>query len=443
MSVSVVSKSYTIDEVKAFINDNIRNSLMPDEQSDINQQLQREREVGFEAVLTGNKNEKLLFPEDDTLLYLYRGQNREYKPCRPTLYRDSSQSDIDIFLWRMRLVVFEELLNTYPIVDKFFKRLNFRIDYEGLAQHYGLRTSVLDLTSNLDVALFFATCWYDSENDCYKPMDDGRVHEGILYIIDPRYSNANHPSILKEYMSGDVSPIGLQPFLRPARQKGYALHLGPNSSLMASYYKIRFTCDESQAYYRKFNDGRDLWLTDILSTKVESIKAITSFSYQVFNQAYVKYHPKGYSRTALKSELRSIGVTLAKSCPSVTFSQEEITRAIIDWNQSVACQFCDSIGRRPWFEPKEDVSSGKKLQRRSWYYYRTTEMLATEAVLRLVQNPDHPKHSEWVDYESLSDIKKKLHTKSNPSWRKIPARMINVYSSRYLIFQDYIIPFEN
>lgn len=86
----------------------------------------------------------------------FRGQNQEHIPCYPSLYRETPRplTDSEIFTWKMRFMLFCDMLDTYPIVDKFFKRHNFKIDYEGLAQHYGLLTSVLDLTSNIDIALF-------------------------------------------------------------------------------------------------------------------------------------------------------------------------------------------------------------------------------------------------------------------------------------------------
>lgn len=58
----------------------------------------------------------------------------------------------------------------------FFKRHQFVVNEEGLAQHYGLRTEILDLTSNLDVAIFFAICKYNSKTDIYDYFrEDGKA----------------------------------------------------------------------------------------------------------------------------------------------------------------------------------------------------------------------------------------------------------------------------
>ena len=186
-----MTRLFTISEIKHLVKESTRERLLFYEQSDINQQIALDHELGFEAILTGNGDEKILLPEDGTVIYLFRGQNQEHMPCYPSLYRETPRplTISEIFTWRMKLTLFRDMLDTYPIVDKFFKRHNFKVDYEGLAQHYGLLTPVLDLTSNIDIALFFATCWYDPEEDCYKPFDDGKEHEGILYLFCPLRAN--------------------------------------------------------------------------------------------------------------------------------------------------------------------------------------------------------------------------------------------------------------
>ena len=118
--------------------------------------------------------------------FLYRGQDKEYDSvkCLPTLYR-GNPTDEEIFLERMRFIEFKKLLNSHPIVSGFYMRHGFNIDYEGLAQHYGLKTEVLDFTDDLDTALFFAMCPYDASSDTYRFYNDGAIHNAILYLIRP------------------------------------------------------------------------------------------------------------------------------------------------------------------------------------------------------------------------------------------------------------------
>ena len=49
--------------------------------------------------------------------------------------------------------------------------------YDLLAQHYGLETGWLDITSDFNVALFFATCWYDCSENRWKPLCEEQIRQ--------------------------------------------------------------------------------------------------------------------------------------------------------------------------------------------------------------------------------------------------------------------------
>lgn len=108
--------------------------------------------------------------------FLFRGQSEFYSPCRPNLFRDKKKNaerqfvddiiqmnELEILLRQHPLVKLFE--NGFYLVNEFFR---FKIDYAGLAQHYYNRTPLLDLTSDMEVAKFFAVTWFDMENDCYR-----------------------------------------------------------------------------------------------------------------------------------------------------------------------------------------------------------------------------------------------------------------------------------
>ena len=58
------------------------------EKTPANSKLFKDRCGGtFEAVVTGNGQEKCLIPQVGSLHFLYRGQNQEFVPCVPSLYR--------------------------------------------------------------------------------------------------------------------------------------------------------------------------------------------------------------------------------------------------------------------------------------------------------------------------------------------------------------------
>lgn len=430
-----------ISEIRTLIKESTRNRLLPCEKSDINQQIVRDHEIGFEAVMTGNGNEKILIPEDGNVVYLFRGQNQEYIPCFPSLFRVSPRplSIAEIFAWRMRLMVFKSMLDSHPLVSSFFKRHNFRLDYEGLAQHYGLSTSVLDLTSNLDIALFFAMCWYDRDNDCYHAFDDGLVHEGILYVFCPILANEPTPCRIKEYMSTNITPIGLQPFLRPAKQKGYALHIREGKSTKCWAYRFKFTNEDSLSIFNQFHQGRDLWIDDILAIKTKQIKAINHFSFSVFNEAFSRYRPAGYSKTRLKRELIKEGFGLSKDMEMVFFTNKECAEFINKWNSEDGENFCAVIGRKPWYETEDNCKEKftTKVTRKG--DFRTLKMIAETEMIRFLGHPFAPEGAEWVNYMKTPNETHRPFSKEEQQWTHVPAHMENLFSKRYLTPEDWLI----
>lgn len=57
--------------------------------------------------------------------------------------------------------------------------------YDAIAQHYGFNTNLLNITSDLNVALFFACCRY--ENNKWRPLTEKECKNNkysVLYIAD-------------------------------------------------------------------------------------------------------------------------------------------------------------------------------------------------------------------------------------------------------------------
>lgn len=336
----------------------------------------------------------------------------------------------------MRFVLFREMLDTYPIVDKFFKRHNFKVDYEGLAQHYGLLTSVLDLTSNIDIALFFATCWYDKNEDCYKPFSDGKEHEGILYVFCPLISNERNPLSVEDFLKENITPIGLQPFLRPARQKGYSLYIPKGKSIKCWAYKFRFSNEDSLAYFNLFKEGKELWIHDILAEKTKTIINTTEFSYKLFARTYEEFRPKNFSRTQLKKELALKGILLTKYSKTTYFSEDEKEDVIQKWNSGEGKQFSDTIGRRPWYEK---IEGKEQYDIKNEHPYRSLEMLAYLLLLRIIASPEGPDGAEWINYNNTPDKTRQLRANKEQGWTKVPGYTVNLFVQRYLKEDDYLI----
>jgi len=117
----------------------------------------------------------------------YRGENQIYDSTLPSLYRSlkkltDDEKKIYRFVADMRIAEFQIFLNKFKIVQ-FWKENYGTVLYESLAQHYGIETEWLDITSDLDVALFFATCKYDNANKKWLPLTktDTEVNEKTQY----------------------------------------------------------------------------------------------------------------------------------------------------------------------------------------------------------------------------------------------------------------------
>ena len=103
------------------------------------------------------------------------------------------------------------------------------MDFMGVLQQYGaLDTPGLDLTDDLDVALWFASHYYDSKADEYYPLPDGEfgwIYEAKVPVVT--WKDAGHDNdieTLPNVRAVDLS--NLSPLLvRLSRQRGYyAIH---------------------------------------------------------------------------------------------------------------------------------------------------------------------------------------------------------------------------
>ena len=164
--------------------------------------------------------------------FLYRGQSQFFDVCVPSLFRNKDNMAEKQFVSDIiQMDELEVLLRQHPLVRLFedgFYLLNdffrFKVDYEGLSQHYYNNTPKLDLTSDMDVAKFFAVTWFNMDADRYEKYTGTEL--GVLYYYDLT-PDAFTKRTGRNYL---VETIGKQPFMRSGNQSGFLTRLDPGEN---------------------------------------------------------------------------------------------------------------------------------------------------------------------------------------------------------------------
>lgn len=200
--------------------------------------------------------------------FLFRGQSKYYDVCTPGLFRNPRQS---YFL--KELIQYDELrevLATHPLVQLFEQGIDlwhdnfrFEINYGGLAQHYYNKTSFLDLTSDIDTAMFFAITDYSFDE--YTPHTD-TSSLGVMY-----YYEIAEPGAFSPQKQQYLSTIGKQPLMRSGNQHGFLLNMekGANFNEFSQVHKVYFRHDPSisQQIFEESRNGEKYFPSDILQVQ--------------------------------------------------------------------------------------------------------------------------------------------------------------------------------
>ncbi len=172
----------------------------------------------------------------------YRGENDDFDakyPCIPKLYRIKNQEEKDlignrhfefILIDRLKIIEFELVSKEFPQV-RYAIDDYCNVDFKALAQHYDLNTDLLDMSSDIAVAAFFATHTYDTRNG-YQLKQNG-IGCLRVYIQIPNFTDSEVD--LKTFRL-----IGLQPFQRPGIQCAFALRLNKSEDFSTFSGKALF-----------------------------------------------------------------------------------------------------------------------------------------------------------------------------------------------------------
>lgn len=242
--------------------------------------------------------------------FLFRGQYEEFlddktnlPTCKPNLYRH----DIEKKPLPHRIKAYEMscLVTRHPLVQQlgvkgikiFNEPFRLQLNRLGLAQHYYNKTSFLDLTSDIEVAKFFACCKYDWNTDkyyAYSPQDK----LGVIYIYDMRF-----PSEFKNTCLPQLSSIGKQyVFLRSAMQSGFLLNMPKDIDFheLPNVYRIYFRHDKakSEEVAKDTNNGDVYFPKDALSLYWKNMYKAPNSDFSISLKAremYLMLHPQDFT----------------------------------------------------------------------------------------------------------------------------------------------------
>ena len=186
-------------------------------------------------------------------LNLYRGENKRYRHCRPTLYRyPLSQQHI----WQIKECDFELFLLSSKDIQQAIHD-GHRVNLVAIAQHYGFPTAMLDVTCDIVVAAYFATHRYDPHTDEMMSVDYGigRIRQTVA-------------------IGDKVVVFGDQLFRRPGRQGGYGYTLLPNEDFsdMSSCVEFKQSAKVNKIFEGMLNGTGIFFPQEQLTVVAELIK---------------------------------------------------------------------------------------------------------------------------------------------------------------------------
>ena len=280
--------------------------------------------------------------------FLFRGESEFHQPCKPNMSRNPYQHRFTAEMIRgqeMRI-----LMMSHPLVQLLDLGVKlcgtvyrFEMNLFGLTQHYYNKTSFLDLTSDPQVAAFFATTKYDWKTDTYSPIEDEDSKPGVLYYyslnIDEDFGVQNDGS------RSSLSTIGLQVFLRSGRQWGFLYDLRPNENFndVARVNAVRFRhkADIARRIYTQYDRGRKLFPDDILMqhwNRENKDKNVISNRTVLMN----KIDNPQMTLSEVESEVQSLGFDIRDYVPR--FTREELDAYYASVKEDVLwADFCSKI----------------------------------------------------------------------------------------------------
>lgn len=295
--------------------------------------------LGHSTLVKGNGHFPflLLMPSSPSPTTYYRGECKYHESVKPSLMR-SKEIEKDSLIATLQTCEMILLLNTHPII-RFIQEngvqfgdyacIKLPVVYEALAQHYGIKTNLLDITNDKWTAAFFACCKYRNGHYSAFIVDNNTPENeryGVIYMLD--YGD----KLFCEQITERIAPVGMQYFNRPGRQSGLVIDMSGVCDLnnMPDVQRIFFRHDNkcSQLIYSLSQKSKLFMPEDGFGNLVDKIIQSTSFCRETLSLASSKLC---MSREEIIEKLYSWGYRITEY-PYVFFDKEQVEKEWYEWN---------------------------------------------------------------------------------------------------------------
>lgn len=320
----------------------------------------RAYEDEYAFILTKRRNGlATLTPNISTQGLLFRGDStnspRGKRSLLDNFYNDRQQEGskelgFELMLEEVKYLDFAHAVYSFPLNKMFSDGIKMpdgekiiMLDPIGLSHSYGYRTPLISLTSDIDIAIFFAVTCYNKQTHQYEIPEPGS--EGVLYSYEMR---RNFGSIK------GLSALGLHVFPRPGLNKEFLFNLGEDMDFnsLPSVRGYIFNQDEtiSRQYLKKYDEGRalmpenDFLFQHICSFPKNKVSAISLGLYMIDVAESVKKRFREYldevgievtdylfpffRAEELRDFYQHIGTYWADFCRKIIFPEDEKIQGI-------------------------------------------------------------------------------------------------------------------
>jgi len=238
--------------------------------------------------------------------YYYRGENAFYKSSKASLFRNKNNlpPELKIVLDKLRYDECGFFLDQFDAVRNWDYG---DVNYFALMQHYGLQTQMIDITSDLKTALFFACCRFGKDRK-WHPLQKEEIEYtnsrgNITNLVDSRYGilyrTPAEITDIKWAMANEnagfqiITPVGYQPFMRCSAQHSYTMLTNNDGKYDMLYdplfdiYKIRLDEGFCKRIFEQMDCGNKVYPNDDIpdiSQEIEKINKQTIFSESMFRR---------------------------------------------------------------------------------------------------------------------------------------------------------------